>query len=140
MKFKKKDLKLNKNKKDHVQVVLINEEGLVCLVSRKDDHTDFGLVGGKVDKGETFEEAAIRETKEETGLDIKNLVMIFAMHRKGQMGYTYLADYTGEISYDYNKEPHVAKWGKMQEAIDGKFGEWNKLVKDSLKSMGVKFK
>ena len=98
MKFKKKDLKLKNNKQNHSQVVLINEEGLILLVSRKDDHTSFSLPGGKLDEGETFEAAAIREVKEETGLDVFNLQLIFAMHRKGRMGYTFLADYKGEIN------------------------------------------
>jgi len=140
MRIKKKDLKLKEKEKDHAQVVLIDKDGLVCLVSRKDDHKDFGLPGGKVDKGETYEEAAIRETKEETGLDVSNLECIFAMHRKGRMGYTYLADYAGKISHDKEDEPHVVKWGKMSEAKKGSFGYWNKLVEKALKSREIKFK
>lgn len=137
MKFKKKDLKLKSDKKDHAQVVLINEDGYICLVSRKEDHKDFGLPGGKLDKGETFEEAAIREVKEETGLKIKNLTMIFAMHRKGRMGHTFIAEHSGEFK---TKENHVVKWGKMEEAIEGSYGYWNSLVKETLISLGVKFK
>ena len=91
MKYKKKDLELKANEGNHAQVVILNDKGEVCLVSRKEDHSDFGLAGGKVDEGETYEEAAIREVKEETGLDIKNLTMIFAMHRKGRMGHTFIA-------------------------------------------------
>ena len=140
MKFKKKDLKLKGAKPNHAQVVLINDKGEICLVSRKTDHKDFGLPGGKLDEGETYEQAAIRETKEETGLDIKNLTMIFAMHRKGRMGQTFIAEFDGEISYDKDVEPHVAKWGKMKEATSGSFGYWNKLVKKSLESAKVKFK
>lgn len=34
------------------------------------------LVGGKVDKGETIIHAAIRETKEESGLDVKRIHML----------------------------------------------------------------
>jgi len=137
MKFKKKDLELKGKEKDHAQVVILNDKGKVCLVSRKEDHTDFGLPGGKLDGDETYEEAAIREVKEETGLDIKNLTMIFAMHRKGRMGHTFIAEYSGEFDTD---EDHVVKWGKMQEAVDGKFGYWNSLVKKSLESLDINFK
>ena len=124
--------------KKAVQVVLLNKDGEVLAVSRKYDHTDFGLVGGKVDPEDVDElAAAIRETKEETGLDISNLRMIFSMHRDNYMGYTYLADYSGEIQ---TEEEHVVKWTNFQTIIDGKFGKWNKMVSESLTSMGIKFK
>lgn len=125
--------------KEASQVVLINEKGLVLAVSRKTNHKDFGLPGGKVDPGETPEQAAIRETKEETGLDITNLRLIFAMHRDGYMGYTYLADYSGIINYDESKETHVVQWHPFQVIINGSFGEFNSLVSKSLDSLEIKY-
>ena len=124
--------------KQAVQVVLLNEVGEVLAVSRKDDHNDFGLIGGKVDpEDNSTEDAAIRETKEETGLDITNLRLIFSMHKDGYMGYTYLADYSGEIN---TNEPHVVKWTNFKTITEGSFGYWNKLVAESLSSMGINFK
>jgi ADP-ribose pyrophosphatase YjhB (NUDIX family) len=120
------------------QVVLINEEGLILGVSRKDNHSDFGLPGGKMDPEDDNDPTttAIRECKEETGLDISQLQLIFAIHKSGNMGYTYLAKYTGEINHN---EPHVVKWVPMQVLINGSFGRYNEMVSESLTSMGVPF-
>lgn len=118
------------------QVVLINEEGMVLGVSRKTDHSDFGLPGGKMEAIDNIEPkiTAIREVFEETGLQISNLRLIFAMHKDGYMGYTYLADFKGEINHN---EPHVVKWVPYQALIMGSFGKYNKLVLESLNDMGI---
>jgi len=117
-----------------VQIVLLNEKGQVLAVSRKDNHNDFGLVGGKVDEGETIIEAAIRETKEETGLDITNLRCILQMFKNYKMGYTFLADWSGTI---YTKEPHIVKWTSFETINKGSFGEWNKIVTETLDGMKI---
>jgi len=130
-----------KNIKHSVSVVLINEEGLVLHVSRKDDHTDWALVGGKVDpEDESFESAAIRETKEETGLDISDLFEVYSSHKDGYMGHTYIAKYSGEINFDPMKEPHLVEWKPFVHAMNGSFGKWNTEVLGSLMSLGVEVK
>jgi ADP-ribose pyrophosphatase YjhB (NUDIX family) len=120
------------------QVVLINPEGLILGVSRKDNHNDFGLIGGKMDPEDNNNpmNTAIRECKEETGLDISNLRLVFAIHKNGNMGYTYLADYSGEINHD---EPHIVAWKPMETLINGSFGKYNQMVSESLTDMGIKF-
>lgn len=125
--------------KKAAQVVLINNEGLILGVSRKHDHNDFGLPGGKMDPedGNNPIITAMRETKEETGLDVSNLELIFAIHKHGYMSYTYLAKWKGEINYT---EPHIVKWITKQKLMQGGFGLYNRLVIDSLEDMGYKFK
>lgn len=52
-------------------ILVFSEDGSEILaVSRKDDLNAFGIPGGKVDPNETFLDAAIRETLEETGFEV----------------------------------------------------------------------
>lgn len=122
-----------------VQVVLLNPEGLVLGVSRKTDHNDFGLVCGSLeDYDKTPELGAIRETKEETGLDISNLKLVYLKASSdGRVGYTYIAEWSGDIAYD---EPHVVKWTTFSELIKGSFGRWNLEVYHSLLNLGINVK
>jgi len=53
-----------------VGVFIRNKEGKILLEKRSDNGL-WGLPGGKVEPGETIENTAIREVKEETGFDIK---------------------------------------------------------------------
>lgn len=123
-------------------VVIINNDGYALGVSRKNDHNDFGLPGGKQDEIDNGDPklTAIRELKEETGIDvsIEDLELCFALHKKGAMCYTYLAKkYNGEINHN---EPHVVKWLEFEELTKGVNGYYNKIVMESLLDMNLKLK
>jgi len=124
-----------------VQAVILNDKGEVLAVSRKDNHNDFGLVGGKVDLEDLNpEEAMARETFEETGLRINTATMqvVFQMHKDGYMGITYLIrQWSGEIN---TNEPHMVKWVPFEVVMNGSFGNWNTMVHNSLTSMGIEHK
>lgn len=51
--------------------ILFDDEYNILTVSRKNDPNKIGMVGGKVDDGETLEDAIIRECFEETGIKVK---------------------------------------------------------------------
>ncbi len=120
------------------QVVLLNKEGLVLGVSRKNDHNDFGLPGGKMERIDDNNPiaTAFRECIEETGLTPIHMRLVFATHKHGSMSYTYLAEYEGEINHN---EPHAVKWVSFQQLINGSFGKYNKLVSESLTDMGIAY-
>jgi ADP-ribose pyrophosphatase YjhB (NUDIX family) len=54
-----------------VALVFIQREDAVLLVKQDYGHQYWSLPGGVVEPGESVEQAAIREVKEETGLDIR---------------------------------------------------------------------
>ena len=60
-----------------VDVIIEVEEGIV-LIKRKNPPYGWALPGGFVDYGESLEEAALREAKEETTLDVELLSQLGA--------------------------------------------------------------
>ena len=92
-----------------VCVLIVNKQNLKFLsVSLKNDHTDFNLPGGKVELNETLEETAIREVKEETGIDILDLTFLHKDYDDNYEVHTYYThNYTGYVN---TKEKHVVKW------------------------------
>lgn len=102
---------------------------IILGVSRKHDHKDFGLVGGKCEDNETFEECVKREVLEETGLIVTTCEEIFERSciykNRETIGKTFLCEVEGEIHTD---EPHIVKWVTWEELFNGSFGEYNKAL------------
>jgi len=61
-----------------VNVVVVNDVGDILMI-RRSDNENWAVPGGAIDLGESMTQAAIRETKEESGIDceITGLVGIY---------------------------------------------------------------
>ena len=81
---------------------LIIRDGKI-LFQRRTDNGQWGLIGGLVEMNETYEEAALREIREETGLEVKltSFLGIFHNHdmvwSNGDAAHVISAMFTAEI-------------------------------------------
>ncbi len=61
------------SKKDRVRVIVYRDDGRILLVRGRFSRQKWALPGGGVNRNESYEQAAVRETLEEIGLKIHNL-------------------------------------------------------------------
>ena len=96
--------------------MIFRQNGKVAFICRQNTgwyDGYYGLPGGKVDPGESFTHAAIREAEEEVGvrLTAANLDVVFAAHVKGEEADAWVnavfevRDWAGEL---INAEPHMS--------------------------------
>lgn len=109
-------------------VLIVAEDGKVLAVSRKDNPNAWGLPGGKVDPGETEEQAAGRELQEETGLTAKKLSQVFSADDGEYMTTTFACEAEGEID---TTESGVIRWVEPAILLDpttSPFSGYNKAL------------
>ena len=124
-------------------VMIIIQDGLILGVSRKNDSTKFGLPGGKLEPHELPKDAAVRETFEETGLQVKNAVYLYRRDEVSENNkifhtYCYLAlDWEGTLS---SSEEGIARWLTAKEltGMSGAFPEYNMQALNELKKLKPK--
>ncbi|MEW6128122.1 MAG: NUDIX hydrolase [Acidobacteriota bacterium] len=104
--------------------VIVNDEGGVLLVHRP-GYNDWSFPKGKLDEGETIEAGALREVREETGLEcelireLSNTRYAYTT-RKGEIKpkvvHYFLMKVTGGELFTDGTETDEAKWCSLDEA------------------------
>jgi len=77
--------------------IIIEVEGGVVLVERRNPPHGWALPGGFVEVGERVEEAAVREAREETGLDVtlRALLHVYSRPDRDPRGHTLSVTFVG---------------------------------------------
>lgn len=80
-----------------IALVIIWEGEEVLLVKQDYGHKFWSLPGGKMESGESIDQTAIREVKEETGLDIRlrRVVGLYSTPKQGGLAVCFEGEVTG---------------------------------------------
>jgi ADP-ribose pyrophosphatase YjhB (NUDIX family) len=82
-----------------VVLVLIQEDGALLLVRQNYGRRYWSLPGGVMEHGESIDQAAIREVKEETGLDVrlKRVVGLYSKPGEDALAVTFEGEVVGGV-------------------------------------------
>ena len=88
-------------------VAILDDDSNMLLLLRSEKSRwmpkKWGLPGGKIESGETAEEAVIRETKEEASLNIQNLTYLKDLSNKS-VDLFYTTSYDGNVQIDFEHD------------------------------------
>ncbi|WP_433230902.1 NUDIX hydrolase [Actinomadura formosensis] len=101
-----------------VNVVVENDKGEILMI-RRTDNDNWALPGGAIDLGESVAQAAVRETKEETGIDVDvtGLVGIYS-NPKHVIHYTSNDEVRQEFSIVLTAHPHSGRPTPSKESSE----------------------
>ena len=111
------------------KVVVVNDEGKILLLKRSETDVrrplEWDIPGGHTDENELAEEAAVRETKEEAGIDVhaRNLQLVYAVSDvvQNDLNVTWLffvAHMQGTPAITLSKEHSEHSWKTLDEVIE----------------------
>lgn len=127
------DIVMYRNPTPTVDVVILVPDGAdgtdgVVLIERNNPPHGWALPGGFVDVGETCEQAAVREMKEETGLDVilTGLLGVYSDPKRDPRQHTMSVVYTGMA----RNPGDLVAGDDAGKAVIFPLGEWPELAFD----------
>lgn len=122
--------------------VIVYEPGLgVVLVRRNNPPPGWALPGGFVDYGETCEQAAVRELREETGLDV-SLVSLLGVYsdpcrdpRMHTMSVVYIGQAVDASALRAGDDAGEAQWFRLHSLPETAF-DHDRILADFIRQVG----
>ena len=122
--------------------VMILKDGKFLMAKRKGSHGagEYSFPGGHLEYMESFEDCLIRETKEETGLDIANIRFLYVTNckkytPKHYVNVDFVADWVSGVPQVM--EPEKAEewgWYSFDDLPEGELSPFCKLAIDAYKN------
>jgi 8-oxo-dGTP diphosphatase len=124
-------------------IIIEYDDNSIVLIKRANEPFKdmWALPGGIMDDGETIEQAAVREAKEETGLDVQltHLVGVYSKPGRDPRGRTVTVNYAAKVTGGILKANDDAKevlrtkdYAKMKLAFDH-----NEMIEDFIKQRNL---
>lgn len=116
-----------------IGVQMVIKDGSRVLLTKREDYEVWCLPGGGIDSGESFAEAAIREAKEETGLEvrIKRLVGVYSRPTENCYNLVYEGEIVGGEIMQVSREVIEIGWFDYRELPDHTMIFYEYLIKDA---------
>ncbi|WP_054957912.1 NUDIX domain-containing protein [Paenibacillus dakarensis] len=102
----------------------IIHDGKIVMIHVVDKKRDFWtLPGGGVEEGESYEEAAVREAKEEVNLEIKIIRLLFKSESEHGIEYCYLSEPVHNPNIKLGSDPELEL--AAQTLVDA---QWKEII------------
>jgi 8-oxo-dGTP diphosphatase len=109
------------DKKTQVSVVILireHNDNIEVLLERRGSEPkkhEWAFPGGKIEQNETEEEAAIREIKEETNLDIKNVILVDILKSENKTVNMFCTIYNGPDNTQAGDDAEYVEWVNIKD-------------------------